>query len=102
MNFSKMLKGIAFLGLISTGFSANAAPVSCTWQYAGGGGGGGTWVNAEVCIQYIYNGSQIIGGYQVATRTKNYYYGRLQSCTISLSGNYGYTGSCESPSFYTL
>jgi hypothetical protein len=102
MNFSKMLKAIAFLGLISTGVSVSAAPVSCTWQYGGSGGGGATWINAEVCIQYIYNGSQIVGATQIATRTKTYYNGRLQSCAISLNGNYGYLGSCDSPSFYTL
>ncbi|QEY16340.1 hypothetical protein D0C16_10320 [Cellvibrio sp. KY-GH-1] len=101
MNFSRMLKAIAFLGLITTGFSASAAPVSCTWQYAGGGGGGGTWVNAEVCLQYLYNGSQIVGANHIATRTKTFYNGYLQQCVISTASGYSYSGSCESPSFFT-
>lgn len=101
MNFSKLLKAIAFLGFISTAISASAAPVSCTWQYAGGGGGGSTWVNADVCLQYIYSGTQIVGANHIATRTKTYYNGYLQQCTITLSTGYGYSGSCASPSFYT-
>jgi hypothetical protein len=106
MKYFGLLKATAFLGLMSTGISASAAPVSCTWQYAGGGGGGGTSVIAEVCLNYIYNGTQIVGAQHVATRTWTFT-GRFNpnssttQCQMSVSSGFGNSGTCVSPSFYT-
>lgn len=102
MNFSNLLKVLAFLGVFSISFSATAAPISCAWQYAGGGGGGGSYTQVDVCIRYFYNGSQITGAELVAQRTKLFNYGNLKSCSLSMSPGYGYSGACTSPSFYTI
>jgi hypothetical protein len=101
MIFSKLLKVLAFFGVLSISLSASAAPVSCNWQYAGGGGGGGSYTQVDVCIRYFYNGSQITGAELVAQRTKNYTNGYLTNCSLAVSSGYGYSGSCNSPSFYT-
>lgn len=101
MNFSNLLKVLAVFGVLSISLSASAAPVSCNWQYAGGGGGGGSYTQVDVCIRYFYNGSQITGAELVAQRTKNYTNGYLMNCSLAVSSGYGYTGSCNSPSFYT-
>lgn len=101
MNFSNLLKVLAVFGVLSISASASAAPVSCNWQYAGGGGGGGSYTQVDICLRYFYNGSQIIGAELVAQRTKNYYYGNLTNCSLSVSSGYRYTGSCTSPTFYT-